>query len=64
MLISKAGLKRRYPSINMYIMIITMLNNMEGCITLFGFGKLNVKSMDKAMVNYHYLAIFSRDGRQ
>jgi hypothetical protein len=58
-LISKVGLKRRHPSININ-MIITMLNDMEGCIPLFGFGKLNVKSMDKAAINYLSLAIHLR----
>jgi hypothetical protein len=55
---SKEGLKRIDPSRNMYNMIITMLNDMEGYIPLFGFGKLNAKSMEKDMVNYLSLAIF------
>jgi hypothetical protein len=42
----------------MYNMIITMLNDMEGCIPLFGFEKLNAKSMDRAMVHYLGLAIY------
>ena len=41
----------------MYNTIITMLNDMEGCIPSFGSGKLNADSMDKAMVNYLSLAI-------
>jgi hypothetical protein len=35
-----------------------MLNDMEGCIPLFGFEKLNAKSMDRATVNYLSLAIY------
>ena len=38
-------------------MIIAMLNGMEDCIPLFGFGKLNAMSMEKATVNYLSLAI-------
>jgi hypothetical protein len=34
-----------------------MLNDMEGCIPLFGFGKMNAKSMKKDIVNYLGLAI-------
>jgi hypothetical protein len=44
----------------MYNTILAMLNDMEGCIPLFGFGKLNTKSMDKAAVNYLGLAIYLR----
>jgi hypothetical protein len=41
-----------------------MLNDMEGCIPLFGFGKLNAKSMDKLTVNYLGFGIrLRREGR-
>jgi hypothetical protein len=56
-LMSKEGLKRRHHIRNTYNVIITMLNDMDGFIPLFGFGKLNVKRMDKVAVNYLGVAI-------
>jgi hypothetical protein len=41
----------------MYTTIITMLNDMEGCIPLLGFNKLTAKSMDKPTVKLLSLEI-------
>jgi hypothetical protein len=50
-LIPKASFERGQASRNMNHPIITVLDNVEGGIPLFRFGKLNAEGMDQAMVN-------------
>jgi hypothetical protein len=50
-LITKEIFRRGQAIRNMNYPILTILDNVEDGITLFGFGKLNAKVMDWAMVN-------------
>ena len=57
MMVTKVSFEGGEANRNMNSSIVTILNQVEGIISLFRLGKLNVEGMDQAKMDHFHLTI-------